>query len=315
MPRAHGVMPKRAPEKASGPRVLPGSVVLFDTLSIVFRSHYALPPMSTSEQEPTGALYGACSLILKVLREHRPSRVAFAVDTPEPTFRHEQYSEYKAQRTYAPTELAHQLRRLPTLLAAFDVPVFRAPGYEADDVLATLATRLEEEGARVLIVSGDRDLLQVVDEKICVWFVGARGKEAQLFDRAAVEGRFGVAPERLPAWSALVGDPSDNIEGISGIGPRTASSLVSKYGSVREILEHLEEISPARVRESLRESAPRVRLNETLTRLRRDVPLEPGPLARELRESSFEKLGQLFEALEFKSLLPRLELVKQKLNV
>lgn len=299
-----------AVKKARAPLSRPGSVVLFDTYSIVFRAFHALPTLNTQGNEPTSALYGACALILKVLREHRPASIAFAVDAPKATFRHEQYSEYKAHRHSAPTDLGLQLRRLPSVLEAFEVPVWCAPGYEADDVLATLAARLRAENQPVLIVSGDRDLLQVVDEQTAIWFVGARGKDARLFDLAAVEERFGVPPQRLPSWTALVGDASDNLEGAPGVGPRTATQLVGQYATVEGILANLDGIASARVRESLRENAPRLRLNEELARLRRDVPLEPGALAAPLTESSRARLSSTFEALEFKSLISRLAALK-----
>jgi DNA polymerase-1 len=280
--------------------------VLFDTYSIVFRAYHALPSLSTLGREPTSALYGACSLILKVLREHRPRRFAFAVDAPRPTFRHERYAEYKAQRPRAPTELVRQLERLPVLLRAFEAPVWCAPGYEADDVLATLTARLGAEGESVLVVSGDRDLLQLADQRVSIWFIGARGKDARLFDLAAVEERFGVRPQHLPAWTALVGDNSDNLEGAPGVGPRTATQLVATHGSIAQILEHLSEVEPAKAREGIRENAERLQMNEELARLRRDVELEPGPLAAPLTGAAVARLSALFDELEFKSLIPRL---------
>lgn len=288
--------------------MLPGGVVLFDTYSIVFRAFHALPSMSTLGREPTGALYGASALLLKILREHRPSAFAFAVDAPKRTFRHERYAGYKAQRESAPSELVVQLQRLPALLAAFEVPAWCAPGYEADDVLATLTTRLsgESPGPSVLIVSGDRDMLQLVSDSVRVWFIGARGKDATLFDVAAVRERFGVDPERLPAWTALVGDNSDNLVGAPGIGPRTASQLVSEHGSVAGVLGRVSEIRGAKVRESLVAHSERLLLNEELARLRRDVPLEPGPAAAPLTRSAVQRLEGLFDELEFRSLIPRL---------
>jgi DNA polymerase-1 len=178
--------------------------------------------------------------------------------------------------------------------------------YEADDVLATLTTRLGAEGASVLVVSGDRDLLQLVDERVSIWFIGARGKEARLFDLAAVEERFGVRPQNLPAWTALVGDSSDNLEGAPGVGPRTATQLVAAYGSVAQILEHLSAVQPAKAREGIRQNAERLQMNEELARLRRDVELDPGPLAAPLTSASIARLSSLFEELEFRSLIPRL---------
>jgi DNA polymerase I len=292
----------------------PGGVVLFDTYSILFRAFHALPPMTTSTHEPTSALYGASALFIKLLREQRPEALSFAVDTPKRTFRHERYAEYKAQRERAPSELALQLQRLPMLLAAFGVPVWSLPGYEADDVLATLATRLTEtRGCEILIVSGDRDLLQLIEPSVRVWFVGARGKPATLYDLSAVRERFGVEPRQLPAWTALVGDTSDNLVGAPGIGPRTASQLVAAHGNVEGILAQLPYMRPSKVRTSLSEHAERLLLNEELARLRRDVPLATHtPLATPLTSVAVQRLEELFKELEFRSLIPRLKRLSAK---
>lgn len=286
-----------------------GGVVLFDTYSMVFRAFHALPPMTTSGNEPTGALYGACALILKVLREHQPKAFAFALDAPKRTFRHERYPAYKSQREAAPSDLVVQLQRLPDLLAAFEVPVWCAPGYEADDVIATLSTRLanDREPTSVLIVSGDRDLLQLVDTDVRVSFIGARGKPAMIYDVAAVRERFGVDPERLPTWTALVGDTSDNLVGAPGIGPRTATQLVAAYGTMDVILDRVSEVRAAKVRESLTQHGDPLRLNEELARLRRDVPLERGPAVQPLTPGAVQRLEQCFTQLEFRSLMSRLK--------
>ncbi|MFZ5892934.1 MAG: 5'-3' exonuclease [Myxococcota bacterium] len=284
----------------------PAPVVLFDTYSLVFRAHHALPPMNTSSGEPTSALYGFSALVLKVLKEQRPRALAFALDAPKKTFRHEAYAEYKGSREAAPSVLVEQLRRLPAVLSAFEVPCVCVPGFEADDVLATLATGLRARDESVLIVSGDRDMLQLVDAGCRVYFVGGRGQQAVLFDRAKVLERFGVEPAQMPARAALVGDSSDNLPGVPGIGPQTAAKLVTEFGDSSSLLARLEEVAPERVREALRAHSEQVKLNEELSRLRRDVELPEQRLAGELSASSFEKLARIFEELEFKSLLPRL---------
>src|SRR4051812_47967673 len=183
--------------------------LLLDTYSLFFRAFHALPLMSTRSGEPTSALYGLSSLLLKLLREQRGAALAFALDAPQATFRHDRFDEYKAGRAPTPSLLALQFDRLEELLAAFGVPVFRAPGFEADDVLATLAKEARMLTVPALVVSGDRDLLQLAGGTIKVNFVGRRGKEAQVYDEAAVLARFGVLPEALPAYVGLVGDTSD----------------------------------------------------------------------------------------------------------
>jgi DNA polymerase-1 len=282
-------------------------VVVFDTYSVFFRAFHALPRLSTSTGAPSSALFGFSSLVLKVLREERPEALTFAVDAPTRTFRAERYAQYKAGRARTPTELALQLARLPWLLDAFGVPVFSVPGFEADDVLATLARRLTAEGRNVLVVSGDRDLLQTAAPRARVLFLGRRGGHAEIYDAERVEARFGVPPSRLPAFMALVGDTSDNLVGVPGIGPRTAAALVSEFGSIGKLLSTLERVESAKVRKSLAEARERLLLNEELARLRDDVPLGAMPLAAPLTETSRERLRAAFEELEAKSLVARLE--------
>jgi DNA polymerase I len=206
-------------------------VLLFDTFSLFFRAHHALPPMSTRDGEPTSALYGFSALLLKLLREHRGAALAFALDAPVATFRHHAYEEYKAVREAAPAALVSQLGRLDQLLSTVGVPTFRAPGFEADDVLCTLARELRSSGQHTLVVSGDRDLLQLAHGSVEVLFMGRRGKDALLYDERAVEARFGLPAERLPAYIGLVGDPSDNLPGVPGIGPGTAAKLLRDVDS------------------------------------------------------------------------------------
>ncbi len=282
-------------------------VVLFDTYSVLFRAFHALPRLSTSTGEPSAALFGFSSLVLKVLREERPAALSFAVDAPSRTFRAERYAEYKAGRARPPSELTRQPERLPWLLDAFGVPTFCVPGFEADDVLAALARRLADEGRTVLVVSGDRDLLQTAAPRTRVLFLGRRGGDAEIYDAARVEERFGVPPSKLPALMALVGDTSDNLVGVPGIGPRTAATLVTEFGSMRELTLNLDRVENAKVRESLREATERLLLNEELARLHDEVPLDSATLAAPLTETSRERLRAAFDELEAKSLVARLE--------
>jgi DNA polymerase-1 len=281
--------------------------VLFDTYSMLFRAFYALPPLSTSRGTPTSGLYGFCSLFLRVMREYRPRAFAFALDAPARTFRAERDATYKAGRERTPAPLGEQIARLPAVLAAFEAPQFCAPGFEADDVLATLAERLAGTGQQSLVVSGDRDLLQLVGPRTGVLFIGGRGQRPVLFDEAAVERRFEVRAAELPAYAALVGEAADNLPGVPGIGAKTAAKLVREHGSVRGLMANLERVTPPKLRQALATHAERALLNEELATLRRDVPLESGPLAAPLTPEARAGLARLFDELEFKSLIPRLE--------
>jgi DNA polymerase-1 len=282
------------------------AVLLLDTYSLLFRAFHALPPMNTESGTPTQALYGFSTLLLKLLREQRPEGVALARDLPEPTFRHAQYEAYKAGRERAPSALRTQLTLFSELVAALGFPMYAAPGFEADDVLATLAHAFAGRGARVLIVSGDRDLLQLVGAQVDVLFVGQRGKPPTLYDRAAVEARFGLAPAQLPSYVALVGDSADNIPKLPGVGDVTARQWIARFGDLQTLLERVDEVENPRLRTLLREHATQLLLNEQLVRLRSDVPLASAIEARTLDEAALTRTRALFETWEFASLVPRL---------
>jgi DNA polymerase-1 len=283
------------------------TVLLIDTYSLFFRSFHALPPMTTLSGEPTGALYGFSALLLKMLREQKPRGVALALDRAEPTFRHESYAEYKGTRQPLESDLVRQLRKLDPLLDAFGFPRFSASGFEADDVLATLASELEARGEHALIASGDRDMLQLVSEHVNVLFLGQRGKPPKLYDVAAVEERFGIPPTRLPIYAALVGDTSDNIPKVKGIGPAAASTLGKQFVNVEGMLAGLDQVKNARLRTLLSDHAEQLRASDTLIRLRRDVPLPDVARHAPLTPEAVANTRALFERLEFKSLIPRLE--------
>jgi DNA polymerase I len=282
-------------------------VLLVDTYSLFFRAHHALPAMNTRSGRPTSALYGFCTALLKELREQQPRTLAFAVDAPFATFRHQEYPGYKAQRESTPAALLEQFAPLRQLLAAFGVPVFEVRGFEADDVLATLAAELRQQGEPTLVLSGDRDLLQLAHGSVQVLFLGARGQPPRRYDDAAVKQRFGVPALQLPSWAALVGDRSDNLPGTPGVGPRTAAQWVNRHGNMDQLLAHIGELEPARLRTVVAARSAQLRQNERLATLRSDVPLGPLPHVGPLEPAALEAVRAVFQELEFKSLEPRLD--------
>jgi DNA polymerase-1 len=283
-------------------------VLLLDTFSLFFRAHYALPWMSTRAGEPTSALYGFSALLLKLLREQRGASLAFALDAPQPTFRHDAFEAYKAGRAPTPTSLSAQFGRLHQLLEALAVPVFRCPGFEADDVLATLAAHARAQAEPALVVSGDRDLLQLAHGSVRVHFVGRRGKDAVVYDEAAVLARFGVPPVNLPSYVALAGDASDNLPSVPGIGGATAGKLLAGKANCEQLFADLTAVKSARLRETLLAHRAQILHSETLARLRDDAPLpEAGPRWAVPSPSALRALGTVFQELEFKTLLGRLE--------
>lgn len=275
--------------------------LLLDGYSLLFRAFYALPPMCTTAGEPTGALYGTAVLLLKLLREERPDRLAIAVDAPGATVRHTTLPSYKAGRPGAPDPLRVQLARFPELAAAFGVPLHRVPAWEADDVLATLTRRLRPS----LVVSGDTDLLQVVDAHTQVLFVGRRQADHVRYDVNAVHARYGISPERIPTYKALCGDPSDNLPGVAGIGPKTAARLIAAHGDARGIAAARGSL-PTKLAEAL--AGDEWVAHEAIATVRTDLPLEE-PLAAQ--PDLGDAVDHWFETLEFKSLRLRLELLRR----
>jgi DNA polymerase I len=281
-------------------------ILLLDAFSLVYRAFFALPAMSTTRGEPTGALYGFSTLLLKLLRESKAEGVAIALDTPEATFRHTAFPAYKGSRPAAPTPLGRQLRRLPEVLEAFGFPTFTSPGFEADDVLATLARELREARRAPLVVSGDLDVLQCAVGATRVHVVGRGATSGRTYDEAAVWARFGVSPPELPDWKALAGDITDELPGIPGVGAQRASALVRRFGSIAGLLARIDEVTPQSLRARIAANAASLSLWRDLARLRDDVPLPTGPRFATFTEESRARVRRLFEALEFRSLLPRL---------
>jgi DNA polymerase-1 len=285
----------------------PAPALLLDTFSLFFRAFFALPPMTTSRGEPTNALYGFSALLLKLLRQHPGAQLCFALDTGRPTFRHRDFQPYKAQRAPTPAPLVAQLKQLDRLFELLGVPVLGAPGFEADDVLATVAARLRAEQRPALVVSGDRDLLQLAYGSVQVHFVGQRGKDATTYDEHAVRQRFGVPPWRLPSFVALAGDPSDNLPGVPGIGVATARKLLENRENIDELLRDAPGLRPQRVGQLLLTHAAQASQTEQLARLRADAPLPQPPHLASATSDALRAVRGWFEAMEFKSLLPRLD--------
>jgi DNA polymerase-1 len=281
-------------------------VLLFDVFSLLYRAFFALPPMSTVAGEPTSALYGFAALVLKMLRQERPRGAAFALDRPGETFRRKAFAGYKANRPVAPPPLARQVAGVGALLDAFAFPSFAAAGYEADDVLATLASELRAEGEAPLVVTGDLDLLQCATGNGRVHVVG-RGTEGRTYDEAAVWARFGVAPAELPEWKALAGDITDEIPGVPGVGAKTASALVRRFGTVAGLLARIEEIEPASLRQAVAGLQAELPLWRELVRLDAAVPLVPGPRWAVFTAEARQQTRALFTALEFRTLARRLD--------
>lgn len=287
---------------------LPGkTIMLVDGHGLAYRAFHALPEtLATSSGEATNAVYGFTSMLLDVLREYQPDYVVVSFDVGR-TFRHDAFEAYKQQRPAMPTDLRHQMARIHEVLAALNIPVYTKDGYEADDIIGTLSCMASEREMNALVVTGDSDLLQVVDGGIRVILPGRqRFGDYRVFDRAAVEQRYGFAPERIPEYKALVGDTSDNIPGVPGIGSKTGTNLIQHYPSLESMREHIEQITPTRARNALDQNFDIALLGRELATIVRDIDLELDLERCVLGDYDRAKVIDVFRELEFRTLVTRL---------
>jgi DNA polymerase-1 len=295
-------------QSKTGDRPEPGPLFVVDGNNMAYRAYYALPEsIATSAGFPTNALYGFCAMIIKILSDYRPAGVIVAWDSREKTFRHEEFADYKAQRKPMPELLSEQWPYFVELTAAFGFVNLTVPGYEADDILATLARQAEAEQRKTVIVTGDRDALQLVGDHVTV-MANTRGvTEVKIYDAAGVEERFGVPPRLIPDLIGLKGDTSDNIPGIPGIGEKTAAQLLAEYGSLEEVLAHAGEVAGVKRRELLAEYHDVAVLSKRLASLEHDAPIDMHAAEILPHEVSREKIEEFFSRFEFNSLVDRVQ--------
>jgi len=285
-------------------------VVLFDGNALIHRAFHALPPLSVRKTgEATGAVYGFANMVLKVLGELKPACCAVAFDYPAPTFRHKEFVEYKAHRPPAPEELKTQFKRVRQLVEAFNIPSIELEGYEADDILGTLARQATEKGIDTIIVTGDMDTLQLVSPyvKVLTPKPGKPFSDTVLYDEEKVVERYGLTPSQIADFKGLKGDPSDNIAGVHGIGEKTATKLLQQYKTIEGIYEHLSEIDTAKAKKALEEGREDAKLSKRLTTIVTDAPVKLDVDACARTDFDRAKLIDLFRNLEFTKLLPRLD--------
>lgn len=273
---------------------------LIDGNSFCYRAYYAIRSLSNSKGRPTNAVYGFVTMLNKIVKENRPDMLAVAFDLKGPTFRHRKYEEYKMHRKPMPDELVGQLPYVKKMVSAYNIPIYEVEGYEADDVLATLAKKAEGEGIETFIVTGDKDALQLVGNHIKVY---NPHKEGFIFDSDRVKEAFGVGPESITDIIALAGDATDNIPGVSGIGEKTAVELITEFGSLDNIFKKLDTIKSESRKKLLRENEKAAVLSKELAILETNVPMKIDFKEMELKPPNQEQLVELFKELEFKSLL------------
>lgn len=276
-------------------------MVLIDGHAVLYRAFHALPKsLTNSSGQPVNAVYGFSRMLLKVIKDLKPTHLAVAFDLPGPTFRNQLFADYQATRPKMPDDLSSQIEPIREVVQAFNIPVFEKDGFEADDVLGTLASLARLD---TIIITGDKDILQLVDEKtkVCLLQKGING--AELVDQSGVEERLGVKPNQVVAYKALAGDPADNYPGVSGIGPKTAQKLLKQFGSLEKAIAGLDF-----------QEQKAARLSQQLAAIKRDLPLD-----FDLNQCRLNydpgKVKQIFAKYRFKSLIKELEKKEEQMKL
>lgn len=284
-------------------------ILLIDGHSILNRAFYGLPDLTNSEGRHTGAVYGFLNILFRILEEEKPKYLTVAFDLHEPTFRHKIYNAYKGTRKPMPEELREQVPLIKDVLTAMGIKIVYKPGFEADDLLGTLAVRSEKAGMDVTILSGDRDLLQLATEKVLIRLPkNSRGKTTiENFHTQEVIEKYQVTPPQIIELKALMGDSADNIPGIPGVGEKTATKMVVEFGSIENAYAHLEEVKPNKAKESLREHYDMAVLSKTLATINTDSPIDYSYEEAELKNLYTPEAYQLCKRLEFKNLLSKFD--------
>ncbi|MBL7155534.1 MAG: DNA polymerase I [Candidatus Omnitrophica bacterium] len=273
---------------------------LIDGNSFCYRAYYAVRYLSNSKGQPTNAIYGFVAMIKKIIKDEKPDKIAVAFDLKGPTFRHEKFKEYKIQRKPMPDDLVSQMPYIKKVVAAYNIPIYELEGYEADDVLATLAEKAKTKGMDVFIVTGDKDILQLVGPHVKVY---NPHKDGVIYGEKEVKERFGVGPAKMTDLMALMGDSSDNIPGVLGIGEKTAIEIMKKFESLEEILENTHQIKNDSMRKKIEDSKKMALLSKELVTIKTDVPIKVDIKDLNLKEPDEKALIELFKELEFRTLL------------
>ena len=283
----------------------PKRLFLIDGMALIYRAHFALikNPLLTADGRHTSAIYGFMNSLFKLLREEDPDYISIVLDCKEPTFRHEIYTEYKATREKMPQELVEQLEPLYSVIEATKIPMIKLPGYEADDIMGTLAKKAEKESLHTYIVTGDKDMMQLVNDSTFVYTPGNRFKPTTIYDSKKVSKKWGIGPDGIIDLLALMGDTSDNVPGIDGVGPKTAVKILNEYGTIEAALDNAEHIKNKRAREGMLNGKDLVYLSKELVTIKCDVPVD-FHLEQLLRQSmDAQVLTEKFEDLELYSLI------------
>lgn len=281
-------------------------IMLIDGNSLLNRAFYALPMLTNAEGQYTNGVYGFLTMLYKVMEQEKPTHIAVAFDRKAPTFRHEQYDGYKAKRTGMPDEMASQLPILKEVLAAMNIRIFEMDGYEADDILGTLTNIAHQKGMEVVLVTGDRDALQLVKPDVKVIITKRGITDVEVYDERAIAERYGIKPEQLIDVKGLMGDASDNIPGVPGIGEKTALRLIKQFGSMEGVLEHIDEVSGDKLKKLLTEYREQAIMSKQLGSIQCRVPIDVDLDKCCCKGPDAGKLKEIYQRLDFKSLLSKI---------
>lgn len=293
-------------------------IVIFDGNAIMYRAFHALPPLTTKDKEPINAVYGLISMLINIVENLKPTNIIFCFDEKEKTFRNDLLPTYQSQRPDTPSDLIPQFQKARDFLKSVNIPVYSKSGFEADDVIGTLATKItykKDLADEVIVVTGDRDILQLVDDsKNIKLFMPIGGlSNGKIFEEKETVERLGVKPNQIPDYKALVGDASDNYFGIAGIGPKTANTLLEKYKSLDGIYEHIDEIQD-KLKEKLINGKESAYLSYKLATIVRDVPLDFRVEDSKGWDLISEKVLKLFSDYGFKTLTARIKALGKKIE-
>ncbi|TAK02496.1 MAG: DNA polymerase I, partial [Chloroflexota bacterium] len=281
-------------------------LMLLDGFGLVYRGYYALPPLTTAKGELVNGVFGFCSIVLRGFADLKPDYVAVAFDLSGPTFRHEQYADYKATRTRMPDDLRDQFPKVREVVKALRIPVYELQGFEADDVIGTLTRQADGRDLETTIVSVDLDMLQLVSDRTRLMTTRSGVENTIIYDPARIWERFGLRPDQMIDYKALKGDPTDNIPGVPGVGEKTAAKLIAQFGDLDTLYARLDEVKPDKLREKLGEHRQHVYEGQSLTTIVRDLPVELDLEASRLGDYDRDTVIRLFREYEFRTLIERL---------
>jgi DNA polymerase-1 len=285
--------------------------MLLDGYGLVYRGYFALPPLTTSHGDLVNGVFGFASIVLRGIADLQPDYLAVSFDLPGPTFRHEQYAEYKATRQRMPDDLRDQFPKVREVVKALRIPVYEMQGYEADDVIGTIVTQLEpNENLETTIVTVDLDMLQLVTPRTRLMTTRSGVENTIMYDVARIDERFGLRPDQMVDYKALKGDPTDNIPGVPGVGEKTAAKLIREFGSLDSLLARLDEVKPEKLRDKLDENRAQIQMGRELSKIVCDLPIEFDLESARLSDYDRDTVVRLFREYEFRTLIERLPPMK-----